>query len=174
MEGKAKFKPDSDLRLMDQVQQVLRYHHYSYRTEKTYCDWILRYVKFHGGKTHPNNMGKKEVERFLSHLATHRKVSASTQRQALNANIFLYRHVLGQAIQGKIESVRARRHPRVPVVMTQGEVGKVLAEMTGLHLLMAKLLYGGGLRPMQRVRFQDRDSGKGAITFYSRPVSRCS
>ena len=76
MESKPKFKPDSRLKLMDQVRQVLRYHHYSYRTEKTYCDWILRYVKYHGGKTHPNSMGKKEVEGFLSHLATRGKVSA--------------------------------------------------------------------------------------------------
>jgi len=159
MESKAKFRPDSNLRLMDQVKQVLRYHHYSYRTEKTYCDWILRYVKYHGGKTHPNSMGKKEVEGFLSHLATHGKVSASTQRQALNAIVFLYRDVLDQSIQGEIEPVRAKRHPRVPVVMTEREVGKVLGEMSGLHLLMGKLLYGGGLRLMEcvRLRVQDLD-----------------
>lgn len=74
MESKAKFRPDSKLRLMDQVKQVLRYHHYSYRTEQTYSDWILRYVRFHGAKTHPKDMGKKEVEGFLSHLATEGKV----------------------------------------------------------------------------------------------------
>lgn len=101
MESKAKFKPDSGLKLMDQVKQVLRYHHYAYRTEQTYCDWILRYVKFHGGKTHPKNMGKKEVEAFLSHLAAHGKVSASTQRQALNAIVFLYREVLDMPIEGE-------------------------------------------------------------------------
>jgi hypothetical protein len=90
MESIAKFRPDSKLRLMDQVKQVLRYHHYSYRTEQTYCDWILRCVKFHGGKMHPKDMGKKEVEGFLSHLATHGKVSSSTRRQALNAIVFLF------------------------------------------------------------------------------------
>ena len=165
MESKLEFRPDSDLRLMEQVRQVLRYHHYSYRTEKTYCDWILRFVKFHGGKTHPNNMGKKEVEGFLSHLATHGKVSASTQRQALNAIVFLYRDVLDRSIQGEIEPVRAKRHARVPVVMTQEEVGRVLAEMTGVHLLMAKLLYGGGLRLMEcvRLRVQDLDFDRGLI-----------
>ena len=165
MEGKPKFRPDSNLRLMDQVKQVLRYHHYAYRTEQTYCDWILRYVKFHGGQTHPKDMGKREVEGFLSHLASHGKVSASTQRQALNAIVFLYRDVLDQPIQGEIAPVRARRHSRVPVVMTQGEVQKVLAEMNGTHLLMARLLYGGGLRLMEcvRLRVQDLDFEKSLL-----------
>jgi hypothetical protein len=84
---------------MDQVRQVMRYHHYAYRTEQTYCDWIVRYIKFHGGKTHPNLMGKEHVERFLSHLASVGQVSASTQRQALNAIIFLYRHALDKPIE---------------------------------------------------------------------------
>lgn len=107
MESKAKFKPDSSLKLMDQVRQVLRYYHYAYRTEQTYCDWIVRFIRFHGSKRHPKDMGKSEVEAFLSHLATDRKVSASTQRQALNAIVFLYRDVLEQAIQGEIAPVRA-------------------------------------------------------------------
>jgi integron integrase len=165
MESKPKFKPDSSLRLMDQVKQVLRYHHYAYRTEQTYCNWILRYVKFHGGKTHPKDMGKKEVEGFLSHLASHGKVAASTQRQALNAIVFLYRNVLDQPIQGEIAPVRAKRHARVPVIMTQGEVQRVLGEMNGTHLLMAKLLYGGGLRLMEciRLRVQDLDFEKSLL-----------
>jgi hypothetical protein len=94
MEANKIFKPDPKLKLMDQVRQVLRYHHYAYRTEKTYCDWILRYIKFHGAKKHPINMGKSEIEAFLSSLAVRGNVSASTQRQALNAIIFLYRDVL--------------------------------------------------------------------------------
>ena len=73
-----KFKPDPNLKLMDQVCQVLRYHHYAYRTEQTYCNWILRYIKFNGGKTHPARMGKTQIDAFLSHLATHERVSAST------------------------------------------------------------------------------------------------
>lgn len=85
MESKQKFRPDKRLRLMDQVRQVLRYHHYAYRTERAYCDWIVRYINFHGSKIHPQGMGKAEVEAFLSHLATQGKVSASTQRQVLNA-----------------------------------------------------------------------------------------
>lgn len=89
MESKGKFRPDQSLRLMDQVRQVLRYHHYAYRTEHTYCDWILRFSKFHGCKTHPKDMGKIEIDSFLSNLATHGQVSAATQRQAMNSIVFL-------------------------------------------------------------------------------------
>jgi integron integrase len=165
MESKPKFKPDSGLKLMEQVRQVLRYYHYAYRTEQSYCDWIIRFIRFHGSERHPKDMGKSEVEGFLSHLASEGKVSASTQRQALNAIVFLYRDVLDQPIQGEIAPVRAKRHPRVPVVMTQGEVQRVLREMHGTHLLMAKLLYGGGLRLMEcvRLRVQDLDFERGLV-----------
>jgi len=120
--NKPKFKPDPKLKLMDQTRQVLRYHHYAYRTEQTYCDWIVRYIRFHGSKTHPAQMGKPQIDAFLSHLATKGKVSASTQRQALNAIIFLYRHVLDMPIEEQLEPVKARRHERPPVVMSQSEV----------------------------------------------------
>jgi hypothetical protein len=89
MDNKKKFKPSQDLKLMDQVQEVLRYYHYAYRTEQTYCDWIKRYLKFFGCEKHPKEMNAPEVERFLSHLATQGQVAASTQRQALNAIVFL-------------------------------------------------------------------------------------
>jgi hypothetical protein len=82
MESKPKFKLDRGLKPMDQVRQVMRYHHYAYRTEQTYCDWILRFIRFHGSKRHPKDMGKSEVEGFLSHLASDGKVSASTQSLA--------------------------------------------------------------------------------------------
>ena len=156
---KQKFKPDPKLKLMDQTRQVLRYHHYAYRTEQTYCDWIMRYIKFHGGKTHPTQMGKTQIDTFLSHLATHDKVSASTQRQALNAIIFLYRHVIDQPIEDQFEPVKAKKHTRPPVVMTQSEVSRVMSNMEGTHLLMAKILYGCGLRLMEcvRLRVQDLD-----------------
>ena len=91
MENEPKFRPDPSLKLMEQVRQVLRYHHYAYSTEKTYCDWIVRYIKQFGSKTHPQDMGKVEIDAFLSHLAVEGRVSAATQRQALNAIIFLYR-----------------------------------------------------------------------------------
>jgi len=87
---------------MDQVRQVLRYHHYSYRIEQTYCDWIIRFVKFQGYQKQPKDMGMPEIEAFLSNLATDRKVAASTQRQALNALVFLYKPVLDKAIGDNI------------------------------------------------------------------------
>jgi integron integrase len=165
MENKPKFKPDPKLKLMDQVRQILRYHHYAYRTEQTYCDWIVRYIKFYGGQTHPAQMGKTHIEAFLSHLATQGQVAASTQRQALNAIIFLYRHVPDQPIEDQLEPVKAKRHFHPPTVMTQSEVQRVLANMEGTHLLMAKLLYGCGLRLMEcvRLRVQDMDMDRNML-----------
>jgi len=88
MQNKYKFCPDSKAKLMDQVKEVLRYHHYAYRTEVTYCQWILRYIHYYGGKTHPREMGRHQVEAFLSNLVSKRNVASSTQRQALNALVF--------------------------------------------------------------------------------------
>jgi hypothetical protein len=107
MKNKQKFRPNPDLKLMDQVREVLRYHHYAYRTEQTYCDWIVRYIRFFGAKQHPKDMGKKEIEAFLSHLAINCKVSANTQRQALNAIIFLYKQVLEQPVDKKTKGVKS-------------------------------------------------------------------
>ena len=107
---------------MDQVREVLRYHRYSYRTEQTYCQWILRYIKYFGGKSHPRLLGVKDIEAFLSHLATEDKVSASTQRQALNALVFLYKYVLDIQLTGEITPARSKRVASPPTVMTQAEV----------------------------------------------------
>jgi integron integrase len=160
--NKPKFHPNPGLKLMDQVREVLRYHHYAYRTEQTYCQWILRYIHHFGGKTHPNKLGAKDVERFLSHLATEGQVSASTQRQALNALIFLYRDVLLTPLAAEIAPVHSKRRQSPPTVLTQAEVQRLLAAMTGRHALMAKLLYGGGLRLLEciRLRIQDVDFGQ--------------
>lgn len=153
-----KFVPNRKLKLMDQVRQVLRYHHYAYKTERAYTAWIIRFIKFHN-KKHPAEMSKTEIEAFLSHLATRVEVAASTQRQALNAIYFLYDKVLLQDFHGEIAPTRARRHPRPPTVMSQKEVRRVLMEMAGVHALMARLLYGCGLRLMEciRLRVQDID-----------------
>jgi integron integrase len=163
--NKTKFRPNSDIRLLDQVREVLRYHHYAYRTEQTYCQWILRYIDHFGSKTHPNLLGAKGVERYLSYLATEGKVSASTQRQALNALVFLYREVLGQSLDGEITPVPSKRQQRPPTVLTQAEVKRLLAAMMGRNALMAKMLYGGGLRLLEciRLRIQDVDFGQGLI-----------
>ena len=164
MESKKKFKPDPDLKLMDQVREVLRYYHYAYRTEQTYCDWIKRYLKFYGMKRHPRKMGETEVEAYLSHLATKGKVAASTQRQALNAIVFLYREVLDVDL-GKIAPIRSKKQRKPPTVLTQEEVRRVLRNMDGTHRLMAQLLYGCGLRLMEciRLRVQDVDLGQGRV-----------
>jgi integron integrase len=165
MKDKSKFRPDPHLKLMDQVRQVLRYHHYSYRTEQNYCQWIVRFIRFFDAKIHPKDMGKEEIEKFLSHLATEGNVAAATQRQALNAIIFLYRRVLDQPVDELLEHIRAKRQQRPPTVFSQEEVKQVLEQMTGTHLLMAQVLYGGGLRLAEclRLRIQDLDFDRNLI-----------
>ena len=110
-------------------------------------------------------MGKTEIDAFLSHLATQGRFSASTQRQALNAIVFLYRRVLDQPIEDQLEPVRAKKHSRPPVVMTQAEVQRVISHIGGTHLLMAKMLYGCGLRLMEcvRLRIQDLDFDRNIV-----------
>jgi len=109
----------------DPVREVLRVRHCSYRTEQTYIHWIWRFILFHE-KTHPDQMGEGEVAEFLTHLAVERRVSPSTQNQALNALVFLYTHVLGRALGEMDGVVRARRRPRIPTVLSREEVGRVL------------------------------------------------
>lgn len=165
MENKPKFHPNPKLKLMDQVREVLRYHHYAYRTEQTYCQWILRYIYYFGGKTHPRLLGAKDVEAFLSHLAIEGKVSGSTQRQALNSLVFLYRNVLDMPLDGEIAPARSKRLKKPPTVLTSAEVQRLLAILEGHNALMAKLLYGSGLRLMEciRLRVQDIDFGQNLI-----------
>ena len=164
MENKKKFKPDSSRKLTDQIRETLRYYHYAYRTEQTYCEWIKRYLAFYEMKRHPSEMGAPEIERFLSHLAEKAGVAASTQRQALNAIVFLYRDVLDMDLGG-IAPVRSKRHRKPPTVLTQGEVLRMLDAMEGTHRLMAQLTYGCGLRLMEciRLRIQDVDFGQGRV-----------
>lgn len=165
MDNKPRFHPNPKLKLMDQVREVLRYYHYAYRTEQTYCQWILRFIHHFGGKTHPRDLGARDVESFLSHLATEGKVAAATQRQALNALVFLYRAVLDKILEGRIAPARSKRLARPPTVLTQPEIQRLLAAMEGKHALMAKLLYGSGLRLMEciRLRVQDVDFGQDLI-----------
>jgi integron integrase len=157
MESKPKFRPNPELKLMDQVREVLRYHHYAYRTEQTYTHWIRRYIYFFGGKTHPRDLSTHDVERFLSDLAVKQKVSASTQRQALNALVFLYREVLDQPLEGKIAPVRSKRRPKLPTVIGREEAKRLFRHIEGRHALMAKMLYGSGLRLMECVRLRIKD-----------------
>ncbi len=151
-------------RLLDQVRQQIRVRHMSRSTEKSYVHWIRHFIHFHG-KRHPKELGTDEVNAFLSHLATHRKVSASTQNQALCALVFLYKHVIGKEF-GELEGlIRAKRRRNLPVVLTRDEVYAVLDQMAGTNRLIACLLYGTGLRLMEclRLRVKDVDFGFGQI-----------
>lgn len=158
------FRPNPNLKLMDQVTQVLRYHHYAYSTQKNYGQWIRHYIGFHGNR-HPAEMGKAEIESFLSYLAEKRRVAASTQKQALNAIVFLYKRVLFIPVDEALELVRAKKRQRLPVVLSQDEVKAVLYNMQGTHRLMGRLMYGGGLRLMEciRLRIKDIDFSNGKL-----------
>ncbi len=143
-------------KLLQRTQRLMRAKHYSPRTEKAYLGWIRRFILFHG-KRHPAHMGREEIETYLSHLATKRNVAAFTQNQALSAILFLYRTVLDKPDDYRIDAVRARRPKRVPTVLSQEEVRRVLSSLTGTHSLMARLLYGGGLRSSECVRLRVKD-----------------
>jgi integron integrase len=143
-------------RLMDRVRDAIRVRHYSYRTEQQYVAWIRRYILFHG-RRHPDTLGGPEVERFLSHLATERQVAAATQAQALAAILFLYKHVLNSTLPWLGNVVRATRPKRLPVVLTREEVRRVLSHLEGPYLLIASLLYGGGLRVLEALRLRVKD-----------------
>src|SRR5699024_4700345 len=137
----------------EQVHEHLRTRHYSLRTEKTYVAWIRRFILFHG-KRHPRQMGKAEVETFLSYLAVERHVAASTQNQALNALLFLYREVLEIELPWMEDVVRAKRPERIPEVLSTQEMARLLAQMDGTYKLKASLLYGSGLRLMEAIRLR--------------------
>jgi len=143
-------------RLLDQVRDRLRTLHYSLRTEDTYVEWVRRFVLFHG-KRHPAEMGQAEVEAFLSYLAVERRVSASTQNQAKSALLFLYRQVLEVHLPWLDGVTNAKRGERLPVVLTKHEVVAVLAHTSGVSGLLARLLYGTGMRLMEGVRLRVMD-----------------
>jgi integron integrase len=143
-------------KLLDQVRDVIRRKHYSFRTEQTYVDWIRRFILFHG-KKHPSEMAEAEVTQFLTYLAREGKVAASTQNQALSALLFLYKDVLKQEIGWLDQVERVKRPARLPVVLTRDEVHKIFIYLHGTHRLMAGLLYGSGLRLMECVRLRVKD-----------------
>ena len=144
-------------KLLDRVRDVIRLKNYSIRTERAYVEWIKRYILFHKTKQgfvlHPREMAEPEIEAFLTHLAVEQNVAPSTQNQALSALLFLYREIIKIEPEG-INAVRARKPKRLPTVMTREEVQKVIGLMTGIYQLMAKLLYGSGLRLMECVRLR--------------------
>lgn len=143
-------------RLVPKTERILRLKHYSIHTERSYINWIVRYIRFHGTQ-HPDQLGKKHIEAFLSHLATEEHVAASTQNQAFNALLFLYRHVLNIPFGNNIQALRAQKTERLPTVLTKEEVKRVFAHMQGVNLLMAKLMYASGLRLMECIRLRVAD-----------------
>lgn len=143
-------------KLLDQIRDAIRLKHYSYSTEKTYVHWAKRFILFHN-KRHPAEMGAAEVEAFLTYLAKEGNVSSSTQNQALNAMLFLYRNVLQIDLPVPLHALRAKRSEHLPTVLSKDEVARLLSGMQGLHQLMAKLLYGCGLRLMECMRLRVKD-----------------
>ncbi|HUE91089.1 integron integrase [Pseudomonas sp.] len=155
---------DGKPRLLDQVREQIRLKHYSIRTERVYCEWIRRFIRFHQYR-HPSEMGAAEVEAFLSDLAVRRNVSASTQNQALAALLFLYKQVLKLDLPWLGEVVRAKKPQRLPVVLSVEEVQAVLAQLQGELWLIASLLYGSGMRLMEVLRLRVKD-----VDFSSRQI----
>ena len=151
-------------RLLDRLRDAIKRLHYSRRTEEAYIHWTKRFIFFHG-KRHPSELGEAEVTTFLNHLATDRKVAASTQNQALSALLFLYKEVLGSELNWLDGLVRAKRPKRMPVVLTRQEVERILGTLEGTQWLMASLLYGTGMRLMEclRLRVKDVDFGYSQI-----------
>lgn len=143
-------------RLLDQVRGKIRLKHYSIRTEQANLDWIKRFI-CHFGKRHPNEMGAREVEAFLTWLAVEGRVAASTQNQAKSALLFLYREVLGADLPWLENVEQAKTPKRLPVVLTQAEVQALLSGLSGTHWLVASMLYGAGMRLMEALRLRVKD-----------------
>lgn len=152
------------MKLLDQVRMVIRTKHYKYTTEQTYVAWIKKYILFHG-KRHPSILGTHELSQFLSFLAMDRNVAASTQNQALNAIVFLYKHVLNIPLGDFSQFERAKRPQNLPTVLTVNEVQRLIAYLTGENLIISSILYGSGLRLIEclRLRVQDIDFEQSVI-----------
>ncbi len=148
-------------RLLDQVSERIRYMHYSFKTEKAYLYWVRFFIRWSatqpGGMRHPCDMGVADVEAFLSMMANERKVSASTHNQALSALLFLYREVLNIDLPWLNNIGRPQQARRIPSVLTKDEVAGLLAQMDGITALLARLLYGTGMRLMEGMRLRVKD-----------------
>jgi integron integrase len=143
-------------KLLDQLRAVLRRKHYSRRTEDSYVQWVIRFIRFHHVR-HPRDLGPPQIAAFLTHLAVVDHVAASTQNQARSALLFLYHAVLGVELAALPDIAPAQRPQRLPTVLTRDEVRAVLAQLRGTYRLMAQLLYGSGVRLMECVRLRVKD-----------------
>ncbi len=155
-------------KLLDQFRDNIRLKQYSFRTEKTYIQWVREYILFHN-KRHPREMGVAEINQFITHLVVDRKASASTQNQAISAILFLYRNTLHIELdQSSLNFIRPKKGKRVPNVLSTQEARAVISSMTGQYKLMAQIMYGSGLRLMEclRLRVKDIDFENHRILIY--------
>ena len=145
--------------LLGEVRRVMRLKHYSLHTERSYCDWIKQFIKFHRMVERETLFENSEakIEAFLSYLATERNVASATQNQAMNALVFLYKQVLDAPLQKRIEAIRSSKNRHIPVVLSPEEVKQILARLEGVPQLLVKLLYGSGLRITEAVRLRVQD-----------------
>ncbi len=145
--------------LLDDVRRVMRLNHYSIHTERTYSAWIRQYVKFHKmtDRSDLSIAPEAKVEEFLTYLAMQRNVAVSTQNQAMNALVFLYKRVLEKPLEKTVDAVRSTKNRKIPVVLTQDEVKQVITLLEGVPQLVLKLLYGSGLRITEAVRLRVQD-----------------
>jgi integron integrase len=151
-------------KLLQELREAIRLHHYSVRTEKAYVSWVRRYVRFHGLR-HPGDLGRNEIRQFLVALADRAQLSASSQTQALSAILFLYREVLNQDPGSVGDIVRAKQPSRLPVVLSREEVRALLERLEGTPRVVVMLLYGSGLRLLEalQLRVKDVDFAGGEI-----------
>jgi integron integrase len=158
----------AEKKLLEQIRDVLRVKHYSYKTEKSYVQWIKRFILYHH-KRHPLEMAEIEISQFLTFLAVNEHVAAATQNVALNAIVFLYKHVLHKELGDFVDISWSRRPKRLPVVLNREEVQALLAGLHGRDWIMASLLYGSGLRLIEclRLRVKDIDFNQRQITVRS-------
>ena len=153
-------------RLLEEVRDKIRLKHYSLKTERSYIGWIKRYIFFHN-KRHPVQMGKTEIELFLSWLASEQRVSPTTQNQAFSALLFLYRDVLGVDMSSwNIQALRAKERKHIPVVLTKKEVQSIIANLDGIYSLIVKVMYGCGLRMSEVLNLRIKDIDFGFDTIY--------
>jgi len=149
-------KQDGKPKLLDLVRTELRVNHYSTKTEEAYVGWIKRFILYHN-KRHPNEMGKEEIQKFINHLAINDNVSSSTQNQALQAILFLYKRVLKKDVGWLDEIKRATRVKHLPVVFSKKETAKIIDNLTGIPKLVVSILYGSGLRLSEALRLRIKD-----------------
>ncbi|HBK99945.1 MAG TPA: hypothetical protein DD001_22815 [Microcoleaceae bacterium UBA10368] len=150
-------KPPQEKKLLDRYRDIIDLKHYSSRTGDTYIFWVKEFILFHN-KRHPKEMGAPEINQFLTHLVTDKKISASSQNQALSAVLFLYRHVLHIGLdEASLSEFRPQRGKTEPTVLSKDEVKRVFQNMTGINKLIAQVMYGGGLRVMECMRLRVKD-----------------